>query len=157
MSMFVCVSVCREDISGTTGEFFTIFCACCLCRSSSGMLTIGRIAYRREVGDGSAQRGRSVIYDCLVYISPVPHILILSHSFIWFIRTSLYITQSDPLSLCISPDGDLYRTAWENPVRYHYQTLFRSARPQCGSSNLCYIGNAHWVEPIWHKAAHRRR
>jgi len=36
-------------------------------RSSSGMLTIGRIAYRREGGDGSAQGGRSVIYDCLVF------------------------------------------------------------------------------------------
>jgi len=35
-------------------------------RSSSGMLTIGRIAYQRERGDGSAERGRSVIYDCLV-------------------------------------------------------------------------------------------
>jgi len=34
--------------------------------SSSGTLTMGRIAYRREGGDGSAQRGRSVIYDCLV-------------------------------------------------------------------------------------------
>ena len=32
----------------------------------SGTLTIGRIAYRREGGDGSAQRGRNVIYDCLV-------------------------------------------------------------------------------------------
>jgi len=32
-----------------------------------GTLTIGRIAYRREWGDGSAQRGRSVIYDCLVF------------------------------------------------------------------------------------------
>jgi len=41
-------------------------------RSSSGMLTIGRIAYRREGGDGSAQRGRSVIYDCLVcYGAPI--------------------------------------------------------------------------------------
>ena len=30
------------------------------------LLTIGRIAYRREGGDESAQRGRSVIYDCLV-------------------------------------------------------------------------------------------
>ena len=30
------------------------------------MLTIGRIAYRREGGDGSAHLGRSVIYDCLV-------------------------------------------------------------------------------------------
>ena len=35
-------------------------------RSSCGMLTIGRIACRREGGDRSAQRGRSVIYDCLV-------------------------------------------------------------------------------------------
>ena len=35
-------------------------------RSPSGMLTIDRIAYRREGGDGSAQRGRSVTYDCLV-------------------------------------------------------------------------------------------
>jgi len=34
--------------------------------SSSGILTIFRIAYRREEGDGTAQRGRSVIYDCLV-------------------------------------------------------------------------------------------
>ena len=33
---------------------------------SSGALTIGRIAYRRERGDGSAQRRRSVIDDCLV-------------------------------------------------------------------------------------------
>jgi len=37
-----------------------------MARSSSGMLTIGRIAYRRERGDGTAQRGRSVIYDYLV-------------------------------------------------------------------------------------------
>ena len=35
-------------------------------RSSSGTLTISRIAYRWKGGDGSAQRGRSVIYDCLV-------------------------------------------------------------------------------------------
>ena len=38
----------------------------CIRDRSSDMLTIGRIAYRREGGDGSAQRGRSVIYDCLV-------------------------------------------------------------------------------------------
>jgi len=37
-------------------------------RSSSGMLTIGRIAYRREGGDGSAQRGGIVIYDCVVFV-----------------------------------------------------------------------------------------
>jgi len=35
------------------------------------MLTIGRIACRREGGDGSAQRERSVIYDCLVLYSSV--------------------------------------------------------------------------------------
>ena len=35
-------------------------------QSSSGMLTIGHIAFRREAGDGSAQRGQSVIYDCHV-------------------------------------------------------------------------------------------
>jgi len=34
-------------------------------RSSSGTLTIGRIAYWREEGDGSAQHGQSVIYIAL--------------------------------------------------------------------------------------------
>jgi len=34
-------------------------------RSSSGMLTTGRIACRQEGGDGGARSGRSVIYDCL--------------------------------------------------------------------------------------------
>ena len=33
---------------------------------SSDMLTIGRIVYRQEGDDGSAQCGRSVMYDCLV-------------------------------------------------------------------------------------------
>ena len=52
--LWVCVSVClsdREDISGTARATFTDFCACCLCPwlgTSAGMLTIGRIAYRRE-------------------------------------------------------------------------------------------------------------
>jgi len=35
-------------------------------RFSSGMLTIGRIAFRQEGGDGSAQIERSVIHDCPV-------------------------------------------------------------------------------------------
>ena len=34
--------------------------------SSSGILTIGHIACRREGDDRSAQRGQSVIYDCVV-------------------------------------------------------------------------------------------
>ena len=74
MSMSVCLCVClsvHEDISGTTHMIFTNFLCMLfmsLAQSSSGMLTIGRIAYRREGGDGSAQRGWSVIYDCLVNI-----------------------------------------------------------------------------------------
>jgi len=69
----VCLSVCK-DISGTTCAIFINF-LCLLpmsvARSSFGILTIGRIAYRREGGDGSAQRGRSVIYDCLVYTATI--------------------------------------------------------------------------------------
>jgi len=53
--MSVCVSVC-EDISGIVRAIFTKF-LCMLpmsvTRSSFSMLTIGRIAYRREGGDGS--------------------------------------------------------------------------------------------------------
>ena len=71
MSMSVCASVClsvREDISGTTRAIFTIFVHVAYVHGSvsSGTMTIGRIAYRREAGDGSAQRKRSIIYDCLV-------------------------------------------------------------------------------------------
>ena len=68
----VCLSVCDclslsvgQDISGTTRATVNNF-LCMLpmsvARSSSGMLTIGRIAYWREGGDGNAQSGRSVIY-----------------------------------------------------------------------------------------------
>jgi len=74
----VCLSV-LEDISGTTRAIFTNF-LCMLplsmARSYSGMLTIGRITCRREGGDGSAQRGRSVIYDCLVVVVVVFVIII---------------------------------------------------------------------------------
>jgi len=67
---FVCLSVCPcKDISGTTCAMYTKF-LCILpmsmAQSSSGMLTTDRIACQREGGDGSAQRGRSAIYDCLV-------------------------------------------------------------------------------------------
>jgi len=66
----VCLSVCRRGyLQNHICAIFTMF-LCMLpmsvARSSSGMLTIGCIAYRRERGDGSAQRGRSVIYDCLL-------------------------------------------------------------------------------------------
>jgi len=70
----VCVSVCLQGYLGYlrnhTCDLYQIF-LCLLpmsvARSSSGMLMIGRITYQREGGDRSAQRGRIVIYDCLVY------------------------------------------------------------------------------------------
>jgi len=68
----VCLSVCLSArISPETHAQplpnFLCMLPMSVARSSSGKLTIGRIAYRRERGDRSAQRGRSVIYDCLVY------------------------------------------------------------------------------------------
>ena len=71
MSTSVCLFV-PQDISGTIREIFTNFLRMLpmyVARSASGLLTIGRIAYRGgtwEGGDGSGQRGQSVIYDCLV-------------------------------------------------------------------------------------------
>jgi len=70
---YVCLSVV-EDISGTTRDLCHFLCMLpmSVARSFSSMLTIGRIAYRREKvffaienalsvgkGDGSAQHGRS--------------------------------------------------------------------------------------------------
>jgi len=65
----VCVSVClREDLRNHTRDLYQFFVRVAyVCGSVfSGMLTVGRIACRREEGNGSAQRGRSVIYVCLV-------------------------------------------------------------------------------------------
>jgi len=73
---YVCLSVClcvlssvHEDTSRTTCTIFIkFFCACCLC---PGLVLwhiddrLHRLSLGR--GDGSAQRGRSVIYDCLVF------------------------------------------------------------------------------------------
>ena len=69
---YVCLCVClsvREDISQNhTSDLHQIFLGMLpvSVARSSAVLTTGRIAYRREGGDGSAQCGRSVIYDCLV-------------------------------------------------------------------------------------------
>jgi len=69
MSMSVCLSVCpRGYLLNHTRDLYEFLCMLpmSVARSSSGTLTIGRIASRCERGDGSAQRGRSVTYDCLV-------------------------------------------------------------------------------------------
>jgi len=77
MSMSVCASVCPEDISKTAHTIFTKF-LCMLhmsvAGSASGMLSISRIACRREEGDGSAQRRRSVIRNLSVI-----NLLVLSY------------------------------------------------------------------------------
>jgi len=72
MSMHVCLSVCLSvrmispESHARSLRNFSRMLPISVARSSSGTLTIGRIAYRRDGGDWFAQRGRSVIYDCLV-------------------------------------------------------------------------------------------
>jgi len=69
--LLLCVSVCpRGYLRNHTRDLYQFLCMLPLsvARSSSGTLMIGCIAYRREGGDGNAQRGRNVIYDCLVFI-----------------------------------------------------------------------------------------
>jgi len=65
---YVCLCVCLSARISLESYPRSLLFLCMLpmsvARSSSGMLTIGRIACRREGGDGSAQRRRSVIYDC---------------------------------------------------------------------------------------------
>ena len=78
----VCLSVCpRGYLRNHTRDLYQFLCVLPLsvARSSCDTLTIGRIAYRQEGGDGSAQRGRSVIYDCLVIFARKS---VIAHTFI---------------------------------------------------------------------------
>jgi len=70
---YVCLCVCLsvgEDISGTTRAIFTkYFVRVAYVRGSGLLRHVDDGPHRlsaREGGDGSAQRGRSVIYDCHV-------------------------------------------------------------------------------------------
>jgi len=67
MSMSVCLSV-REDISGTTRAIFTNFVHVVYVRGSVILRHVDDRPHRLSAGrgDGSAQRGRSLIYDFLV-------------------------------------------------------------------------------------------
>ena len=74
MSMSVCLCVCLSARLSTEPHAqslpnFLRMLPISVARSSSGMLMIGRIAYRRERSDRSTQRRRSVIYDCLVSLA----------------------------------------------------------------------------------------
>ena len=64
----ICVYVCSIGyLRNLKHDLYHFLCTLpvSVARSSPGMLMTGRIAYRRERGDGSAQRGRSVIYSCI--------------------------------------------------------------------------------------------
>jgi len=83
----VCLSVCpRAYLRSHTRDLYQFFCACCLWpwlgappagwRNLNGMgqfcnafAAKGIIPYRPVGGDGSAQRGRIVICDCLVSLA----------------------------------------------------------------------------------------
>jgi len=71
----VCLSVClsvREDISEPHAGSLPIFCACCLCpRLGPIVWYVADRPHRLSAGrdDGSAQRGRGVIYDYHVVAS----------------------------------------------------------------------------------------
>jgi len=69
----VCLSVCG-DISGTTRAIFTIFVHVAYVRDSVLRYVDDRL-HRLSAGrgDGCAQRGRSVIYDCLVLNEVTPN------------------------------------------------------------------------------------
>jgi len=69
MRACVCLSLCpRGYLRNHTRDRYHFLCILPMPvdRSSFAILTIGRIACRREGGDWSAQRRRSVIFDCLV-------------------------------------------------------------------------------------------
>jgi len=72
VSVCVCPRVYLRNHTRSLYQIFLCLLPMSVARSSSGTLSIGCIACRREGGDGSAQRGRSVIYDCLVFncVSP---------------------------------------------------------------------------------------
>ena len=121
---WVCLSVClsvRQDISGTTREIFTKF-LCMLpvfvARSSSGMLTIGRTACRRESGDGSTQRGRSAIYDCLV-------------DFV-FVDDLQYFTDRSDVCLCVHTISLELNNLWSTFLARWFNTI-------C----IAFIGQGH--------------
>jgi len=68
MSMFLCMSALK-DISGTTRTIFTqFFVHVAYVRGSVLFRHVDDRPHRlsEERGDGNAQHGRSVIYDCLV-------------------------------------------------------------------------------------------
>jgi len=82
---YVCLSVCpRGYLQNNTGDLYHFLCVLpvSVARSSSGTLTIGSIAYRREgvffriknalsagKGDGNVQRGRRLLSTIALYIN----------------------------------------------------------------------------------------
>jgi len=74
MSMSVCVSVCPRGISGTTRVIFTKFFV--HVAYVRGLVLLRHITCWQEGGNGSAQGGQSVIYDCRVDLLVYVHVCI---------------------------------------------------------------------------------
>jgi len=68
ISVYVCLSARISPEQRARSLPFLCMLPMSVSRSSSCISTIGRIACRQERGDRSAQRGRSVIYDCFVHL-----------------------------------------------------------------------------------------
>jgi len=72
----VCLSVClRGYLRNHTRDIYQIFVQVTYVRGSVLLRHVDDRPHRlsEEEGDGSAQRGRSVIYDCLVPYAIIPH------------------------------------------------------------------------------------
>ena len=118
MSVVCLLSVCpslREDIPRSTRDLYQFLCMLpmSVARSSSGTLTIGRIAYRREWGDGSAQRGRSVVTIALFGLSFAGPCTLLSRP------TSDYLTRQT----CFGP------TSWRRRCSVARSVVFSAFYP----------------------------
>ena len=107
----MCACVCpRRCLRNHTRDLYLIFCVLCCpmsmaqSSSSSGTLTIGRIAYRRERGDGSAQSGRSVIYDWLGYYATIVYYFVII-LFYWFLFRELLNLLSSGNSAAVRVGG----------------------------------------------------
>jgi len=123
----VCLFVCpRWYLRNHTRDLYQFLCTLpmSVARSSSGMLTIGRIAYRRKGDDGSAQRGRSVQYDWLVIfrVSRRWREMYRGHG-----RLCVCLSLATFPHYCMDPNVT-WRNGWGCPVVVHFLADLQSVR-----------------------------
>ena len=88
-------------------QIFLCMLAMSVVRSSSNMLTIGRIAYWQEGGHRSAQREQSVIYDCIVFFACWLFSLFISHESSAFSFRHLLYNVAHQITAFLTTLGDL--------------------------------------------------